>query len=70
MKSLNCVVYGHILIERVIEEVERMLTAVNINKVFIQVLTLVLSHCYSHHPNRLIECVGSVNYTLKVYSSV
>jgi len=44
VKSLNCVVYEHILIERIIEEVERMLTAVNINKVFIQFLMLILSH--------------------------
>ncbi len=44
MKSLNCVVYGHILIKRVTEEVERMLTVVNKNKVFTQSLTLVLSH--------------------------
>ncbi len=44
MKSLNYVVYEHILIERVIEEVERMLTAVNVNRVFTQFLMLVLSH--------------------------
>ena len=44
MKSLNCVVYGHILIKRVIEEVKRTLTAVNVNKVFTQSLILVLSH--------------------------
>ena len=44
VKSLNCVVYEHILIERIIEEVERMLTAVNINKVFIQFLMLILLH--------------------------
>ena len=43
MKSLNYVVYEYILIKRVTEEVERMLTAVNVNKVFIQSLTLVLS---------------------------
>ncbi len=42
MKSLNCVVYEHILIERVTEEVERMLTVVNVNIVFTQFLTLVL----------------------------
>jgi len=34
MKSLNCVVYEHILIKRVTEEIERMLTAINVNKVF------------------------------------
>ena len=44
VKSLNCVAYGHILIERVTEEVERMLTAVNVNKVFIQSLMLILLH--------------------------
>ncbi len=42
VKPLNCVVYGHILIERVTEEVERMLTAINVNRVFTQFLTLVL----------------------------
>jgi len=34
VKLLNCVVYEHILIKRVTEEVKRMLTAININKVF------------------------------------
>ncbi len=38
------VIYEHILIKRVTEEVERMLTIVNVNKVFTQSLTLVLSH--------------------------
>ncbi len=42
VKLLNCVVYEHILIERVTEEVERKLTAVNVNRVFIQFLTLIL----------------------------
>ncbi len=42
VKSLNCVVYEHILIKRVTEEVERMLIAVNVNRVFTQSLTLVL----------------------------
>ncbi len=42
VKSLNHVVYEHVLIERVTEEVERMLTAVNVNKVFTQSLMLVL----------------------------
>jgi len=42
MKFLNCVVYKHVLIERVTEEVERMLTAVNVNRVFTQSLMLVL----------------------------
>jgi len=44
VKSLNYVVYEHILIKRVTKEVERTLTAVNVNRVFIQSLTLVLSH--------------------------
>jgi len=34
VKLLNCVVYEHILIKRVTEEVKRMLTVVNVNKVF------------------------------------
>ncbi len=42
VKLLNCVAYGHILIKRVTEEVERMLTAVNVNRVFTQSLTLIL----------------------------
>jgi len=44
VKSLNYVVYEHILIKRVTEEVERILTAINVNKVFIQSLTLILSY--------------------------
>ncbi len=43
MKFLNYVVYEHILIKRVTEEVERTLIAVNVSKVFTQFLTLVLS---------------------------
>ncbi len=42
VKSLNHVAYEHVLIERVTEEVERMLTAVNVNRIFTQFLTLVL----------------------------
>jgi len=42
VKSLNYVVYEHILIKRVTEEVEKILIAVNVNKVFIQFLTLIL----------------------------
>ena len=34
VKPLNYVAYEHILVERVAEEVERILTAVNVNKVF------------------------------------
>ncbi len=44
VKPLNCVVYEHILIERVTEEVKRMLTAVNVNRVFTQSLILILFH--------------------------
>ncbi len=42
MKFLNCVVYEHVLIERVTEEVKRMLTTVNVNRVFTQSLILIL----------------------------
>ncbi len=35
VKSLNHVAYEHILIERVTEKVERMLTAINVSRVFI-----------------------------------
>jgi len=44
VKSLNYVVYEHILIKRVTEEVKRMLTAVNVSRVFTQPLMLVLLH--------------------------
>jgi len=43
VKSLNYVVYEYIFIKRVIKEVKRMLTTVNVNRVFTQSLTLVLS---------------------------
>jgi len=42
VKPLNCVAYEHVLIKRVTEEVKRMLTAVNVNRVFTQSLMLVL----------------------------
>jgi len=42
VKFLNYVAYGHILIKRVTEEVERMLTAVNVSRVFTQFLMLIL----------------------------
>jgi len=35
VKFLNYVVYEHVLIERVTEQIEKMLTAVNVNRVFI-----------------------------------
>jgi len=44
VEPLNHVAYGHVLVERVTEEVERMLTAVNVGRVFTQPLMLVLSH--------------------------
>ncbi len=34
VKSLNYVVYEHILIKRVTEEVERILIVINVNRVF------------------------------------
>jgi len=42
VEPLNRVAYGHILVKRVAEEVERMLTAVNVDRVFTQPLALVL----------------------------
>jgi len=44
VKSLNCVVYEHILIKKVTEKVKRMLTAVNVSRVFTQSLMLILFH--------------------------
>jgi len=35
VKSLNCVVYEHVLIKRVTEKVKRMLTVINVSRVFI-----------------------------------
>jgi len=35
VKSLNYVVYEHILIKRVTKEVKKMLTTVNVNRIFI-----------------------------------
>ncbi len=43
VKLLNYIIYEHVLIKRVTEEVERKLTAVNVNRVFTQSLMLVLS---------------------------
>ncbi len=42
VKSLNYVVYEHVLIKRVTKEVKKKLTAVNVNRVFIQSLMLIL----------------------------
>jgi len=44
VKLLNYVAYEHILIEKVTEEVERMLTAVNVSRIFTQSLMLILFH--------------------------
>ena len=44
MKFLNYVVYEYILIKRVTKEVKKILTAVNVNRVFTQFLTLILLH--------------------------
>ncbi len=44
VKSLVHFVYEHILIKRVTEKVKRTLTAINVNRVFIQSLMLILSH--------------------------
>ncbi len=44
VKLLNHVAYEHILIEKVTEEVERMLTAVNVSRIFTQSLMLILFH--------------------------
>ncbi len=43
VKLLNYIIYELVLIKRVTEEVERKLTAVNVNRVFTQSLMLVLS---------------------------
>jgi len=42
VKSLNCVVYEYIFVEKVTEKVKRMLTIINVSRVFTQSLTLVL----------------------------
>jgi len=44
VKFLNYVVYEYILIKRVTKEVKKILTAVNVNRVFTQFLTLILLH--------------------------
>jgi len=44
VKFLNYVVYEYILIKRVTKEVKKILTAVNVNEVFTQFLTLILLH--------------------------
>ncbi len=61
VKSLNYIVYEHILIERVTEEVKRTLTAVNVNRVFTQSLMLVLS-CFIEAARTLL--LNNVNNIL------
>ncbi len=65
MKSLNYIVYEHIFVERVAEEVERMLTAVNINKIFIQFLTLVLLHFIEAARTLLLNNILNLNIKKK-----
>jgi len=47
VKPLNYVAYEHILIKRVTEEVKRMLTTVNVSRVFTQSLCYVLTGDFS-----------------------
>ncbi len=61
VKSLNYIVYEHVLIERVTEEVKRMLTAVNISKVCAQSLTLVLL-CFIEAARTLLL---NINFIIK-----
>ncbi len=68
VESLNCVVYGYILIERVTEEVERMLTAVNVNRVFTQFLMLVLLHFIEAARTPLLNKNLNINYILEIFN--
>ncbi len=66
MKSLNYIVYEHILIKRVTKKVKRMLTTVNVSRVFTQSLILVLS-CFIEAArtlllNRTQDYVFLLNY--------
>ncbi len=70
MKSLNCVVYEYILIKRVTEEVKRMLTAVNINRVFTQFLTLVLSYFIEAARTLLLNIIFKITLLRKSISTV
>ena len=65
VKSLNCVVYEHILIKRVTEEVKRMLTVVNVSRVFTQSLTLVLLYFIEAARTLLLN----IKYTFIIKSS-
>jgi len=62
VKFLNCVVYEYILIKRVTEEVERMLTVVNVSKVFTQLLMLVLL-CFIEAARTLLL---NINYQINI----
>jgi len=70
VKSLNCVVYEYILIKRVTEEVKRMLTAVNINRVFTQFLTLVLSYFIEAARTLLLNIIFKITLLRKSISTV
>jgi len=70
MKSLNCVVYEHILIKRVTEEVKRMLTVVNVSRVFIQSLTLVLSCFIEAARTSLLNISQCESSQFKIFLSV
>jgi len=62
VKFLNYVVYEHVLIERVTEEVERMLTT--INRVFTQSLMLVLLHFIEVARTSLLNRTFKIIYLL------
>jgi len=66
VEPLNCVAYGHILIKRVTEEVERMLTAVNMGRVFTQPLTLVLL-CFIEAARTLL--LNTLNHSVMAIDS-
>jgi len=64
VKFLNYVVYEHVLIERVTEEVERMLTTINVNRVFTQSLMLVLLHFIEVARTSLLNRTFKIIYLL------
>ncbi len=73
MKSLNCIVYEYILIKRVIEEVKRMLTVINVNRIFTQSLTLILLHFIEAARTSLLNMFSDILYLInfiKYYLSV
>ncbi len=69
VKSLNYVVYEHVLIKRVTEEVKRMLTAVNVSRVFTQSLILVLL-CFIEAARTLLLNINHYLFIKKILSSV